>query len=145
MKEDKSNCVFCEIIAGKSPVSIVYEDDLVIVFPTIEPVNKGHILIVPKVHAAFLAELDEKTTLHVIKISRKISAAIRNSEYKCRGINWFLADGEAAGQEVFHFHFHVYPRFTDDGFGFKYDKSKNFKRMNRSELDKIAEHIKNLL
>lgn len=145
MKEDKSNCVFCSILEGKSPVSIVYEDDLVIVFPTIAPVNTGHMLIVPKVHAPYSADLDEETTLHVIKIARKITAAIRKSGVKCEGINWFLADGEAAGQEVFHFHFHVYPRFTDDGFGFKYDKSKNFINPGRNELNDIADEIKKLL
>ncbi len=145
MKEDKENCVFCEIINGKSPVSIVYEDDKIIVFPTTEPVNASHMLIVPKVHAPYLADLDEVTTLHVIKIARKISEAIRKSEYRSEGINWFLADGEAAEQEVFHFHLHVYPRFKDDGFGFKYDKSKNFIRTNRQNLDQVADDIKNLL
>lgn len=145
MKEDKTNCVFCSIIEGKSPVSLVYEDDKVLVFPTIEPVNTGHMLIVPKIHAPYSADLDEATTLHVIKIARKISAAIRKSGIKCEGINWFLADGEAAEQEVFHFHFHVYPRFKDDGFGFKYDRSKNFKIPSRNELDKIADKIKKLL
>lgn len=145
MKEDKENCVFCEIIEGKSPASIVYEDDKIIVFPTIEPVNASHMLIVPKIHAPYLADLNEETTLHVIKIARKVSEAIRKSEYTCEGINWFLADGEAAEQEVFHFHFHVYPRFGGDGFGFKYDKTKNFIRMDRQNLDKIANDIKNLM
>ena len=145
MKENKSNCIFCKIIKGKSPVSIVYEDDKVLVFPPLKPVNAGHILIVPKKHTPYLADLDEKTTLHIIKIARKISAAIRKSKYKCEGINWFLADGEAAHQEVFHSHFHVYPRFKRDGFGFKYDKKKNFVHMKRSELDKIVKEIKRLL
>jgi histidine triad (HIT) family protein len=145
MKEDKENCVFCEIIEGKSPVSIVYEDDKIIVFPTTEPVNASHMLIVPKVHAPYLADLDEETTLHVVKIARKVSEAIRLSKYACEGINWFLADGEAAEQEVFHFHFHVYPRYKDDGFGFKYDKSKNFIRVSRKELDRVANDIKNLM
>jgi len=145
MKEDKSNCVFCSILEGKSPVSIVYEDELVVVFPTTEPVNTGHMLIVPRLHAPYLADLDEATTLHVMKIAGRISRAIRKSGIKCEGINWFLADGEAAEQEVFHFHFHVYPRFNNDGFGFKYDKSKNFIKTNRNDLDKIAEEIKKLL
>ncbi|MDD5529446.1 MAG: HIT family protein [bacterium] len=142
MKEEKSNCIFCKIIEGKAPVSIVYEDDKVLVFPTTSPVNKGHMLIVPKKHASYLAGLDEEIVLHVIKIARKVTEAIRKSKYKCEGINWFLADGESAGQEVFHFHFHVYPRFESDGFGFKYDKVKNFTHPERSELDSVAEEIK---
>jgi histidine triad (HIT) family protein len=145
MKEDKENCIFCKIIEGKSPVSIVYEDDKVLVFPPLKPVNAGHVLIVPKKHAPYLVNLDEKTNLHIIKIARKVAAAIRKSDYRCEGINWFLADGEAAHQEVFHFHFHVYPRFKGDGFGFRYDKKRNFVRMDRSGLDKIAKDIKKLL
>ena len=145
MKEDKSNCIFCKIIEGKSPVSIAYEDAKVLVFPPLEPVNTGHMLIVPKKHAPYLADLDERTNLHIIKIARKVAVAIRKSKYKCEGINWFLADGEAAHQEVFHFHFHVYPRFKGDGFGFKYDKKKNFIHMDRPELDKVARDIKKLL
>lgn len=145
MKEDKENCIFCQIIEGKSPVSIVYEDEKIIVFPTTEPVNTAHMLIVPKMHAPYLADMDEETTLHVIKFAGKVSEAIRRSGYKCEGINWFLADGEAAEQEVFHFHLHVYPRFAGDGFGFKYDKTKNFIKMKRQNLDRVAYDIKNLL
>ncbi|GAI66298.1 unnamed protein product, partial [marine sediment metagenome] len=57
------------------------------------------------------------------------------------GINLFVADGDAAGQEVFHFHLHVYPRFEGDGFGFKYDRSKHFLYLNRPQLDEIAKEI----
>jgi histidine triad (HIT) family protein len=145
MKEDKSKCIFCKIIAGKAPASIVYEDDKVLVFPVLKPVNKGHLIIVPKKHAPYLADLDEKTTLHVVKIARKLAAAIRKSKYKCDGINLFLADGEAAEQEIFHFHLHVYPRYRGDGFGFKYNKAKNFLNADRKELDEVAKEIKKRL
>jgi histidine triad (HIT) family protein len=143
--EGEKDCIFCKIIRGESPVSIAYEDDKVLVFPPLEPVNSGHMLIVPKKHAVSLADLDEETTLHVAKTARRVAAAIRKSTYRCEGINWFLADGEAAHQEVFHFHFHVYPRFKGDGFGFKYDKGKNFLRMERPKLDAAAEEIKKFL
>lgn len=138
-------CIFCKIIAGEAEASLVYEDDLVMVFPPLHPVNKGHLLIIPKKHAAYLADIDEGTAVHVMKVARKIAAAIRKSDYRCEGINLFLADGEAAEQEVFHFHLHVYPRFKGDGFGFKYDKEKHFLEMARPELDGIAEEIKKRL
>ncbi len=141
IKEDKSNCIFCKIIKGKSPVSIVYEDKKVLAFPPIQPVNQGHILVVPKKHAPYLDDLDEETTLHIMRIARKIAAAIRKSKYRCEGINLFVADGDAAGQEVFHFHLHVYPRFEGNGFGFKYDRSKHFLYLNRPQLDEIAKEI----
>jgi histidine triad (HIT) family protein len=143
--EEQKDCVFCQIIRRESPASIAYEDDKVLVFPPLEPVNPGHMLIVPKKHAVSLAGLDEETTLQVAKIARRVAAAIRKSACKCEGINWFLADGEAAHQEVFHFHLHVYPRFEGDGFGFKYDEKKNFLRTARPELDKVAEEIKRFL
>ena len=126
-------------------MSLVYEDEKVIVFPPLQPINKGHMLIIPKKHCPYMADLDEKTTLHIIKVARKIAAAIRKSKYKCEGINLFLADGEAAHQEVFHFHLHVYPRFKGDGFGFKYDEKKHFVHLDRDELDKIAKEIKKKL
>lgn len=141
IKEDKSKCIFCKIIKGKSPVSIVYEDERVLAFPDIQPVNEGHILVVPKKHAPYLGDLDEETTLHIMRIARKIAGAIRKSKYRCEGINLFLADGDVAGQEVFHFHLHVLPRFKGDGFGFKYDRSKHFLNLSRPQLDEVAKEI----
>lgn len=144
-KEDKADCVFCKIIAGKVPASVVYEDEKVMVFPPLSPVNKGHLLVIPKKHVSYLEDLDESTAMYVMKIVKRIAAAIRKSKFKCEGINFFLADGEAAEQEVFHFHLHVYPRFKGDDFGFKYDESKHFVEMERAELDQIANEIKNNL
>jgi histidine triad (HIT) family protein len=140
-QNSQADCLFCQIMKGKLPCSLIYEDDLVVVFPTLEPVNPGHILIVPKEHAACLDDLNKETAGHIMKIAKKTAAAIRKSKLKCEGINIFVADGEAAGQEVAHFHLHVYPRFKGDGFGFKYDKSKHFIRMERTEMDKIANEI----
>ncbi len=144
-KEDRSNCVLCRIVEGKSPVSMVYEDDKIAVFPTIEPVNRGHLLIIPKVHAPYFKDVEEETAGQIMVMALKVARAIRNSSIKCEGINFFAADGEAAGQDVFHFHFHVYPRFKDDGFGFKYDKSRHFVRANRPELDEVAKEIRSYL
>ncbi len=141
-KEDKKHCIFCEIIAGKAQASIVYEDEKVMVFPPLQPVNEGHVLVIPKKHAPYFADLDEDTAMHIMKIAKKLTAAIRKSKFKSEGVNLFLADGEAAHQEVFHFHLHVYPRFAGDSFGFKYDLKKHFVRMKRDELDKVAKEIK---
>lgn len=77
----------------------------------IQPVNPGHVLIIPRAHAARLSELDDETGAHMFKIAMRISEALRRSGMKCEGINLFLVDGEAAFQEVFHVHLHVIPRF----------------------------------
>lgn len=93
-----------------------YEDELVLGLMTISPVNDGHALIIPKQHVAYLADLDEAVGQRVFTITQRTAAAIRASGLRCEGINLFLADGEAAFQEVFHLHMHVFPRFSGDSF-----------------------------
>jgi diadenosine tetraphosphate (Ap4A) HIT family hydrolase len=107
----------------------------------IRPVNYGHVLIVPKRHIVYLAELDEDTGAELFKVTMKIAQAVRHSEVKCEAINLFLADGEAAGQEEFHVHMHVIPRYEDDRFALQIDYPP---RPTREELDKIAERIRSL-
>ena len=133
------DCVFCQIVAGESPASVFYEDELALGLMTIEPVNPGHGMIIPKRHAASLAELDEETGRHLWTVTQRTAAAIRESGLKCEGINLFLADGEAAFQDVFHFHMHVFPRFEGDPF--KIDADWDTKP-SRDELDLAAEQIK---
>lgn len=134
-----AECVFCQIVAGESPASIFYEDALVLGFLDIGPVTTGHALIVPKVHAACLAELDEEVGKHLWAVTQRTAAAIRNSGVKCEGINLFLADGEAAFQEIFHVHMHVFPRYAGDPF--KLIMDWNFKPT-RDELDRAAAQIR---
>lgn len=134
-------CIFCDIINGKATASIVYQDELCIAFMDIGPFNKGHVLVAPKTHAKHLADLDPEIGGHIFKIAQKLSAAVRKSAVKCEGINLFLADGEAAGQEVFHTHVHVLPRYKGDGFGLKFGRDYE-KTPQRSDLDKVASDIK---
>ncbi len=133
-----ADCIFCQLVAGKSPASIFYEDDLLLGFMVLFPVTPGHSLIIPKQHAAFLTELDEDTGRHMWTITQRTAAAIRESGVQCEGINLFLADGEAAFQEIFHVHMHVIPRFTGDSF--KIDANWN-EKPSRAQLDQIAIQI----
>ncbi len=121
---------------------MIYEDEQVVVFPVMEPGNPGHIIVVSRRHAPLITDLDERTVEHAMKIARKMAEALRKSSLKCEAINLFLADGAAGGQEVPHFHLHVYPRFTDDGFGFKHDKTKHFLKIDRNQMGDIAAEIK---
>lgn len=134
-----SNCIFCKIAEGKSPASVVFENSEVIAFMDIQPVTPGHTLIIPKQHIAYLAELDEATGIQLFSITKKIAHAVRNSGVKCEGINLFLADGEAAGQEVFHLHMHVIPRYKGDNF---LVKAKYRTKPTGEDLNKIAHRIK---
>ena len=145
MKEAKENCVFCKILDGKLSVSMIYEDDKIAVFVDLYPVNEGHLLIIPKYHASAMKDVDTDTLRHMMAMAQKMNAALRTSKYKCEGVNLFVADGEAAGQEVFHCHLHVYPRFEGDGFGFRYNKSKHFIQSERQKMDDIARELKSKL
>ena len=118
---------------------MVYEDEITCVFMTIGPVNPGHLLVVPRHHFAALSALDEETGAHLFKVAMRMAEAIRHTELHCEGINLFLADGEAAFQDVFHVHLHVFPRFTGDSFKIENDWSN---QPSRKELDNIAEQIR---
>jgi histidine triad (HIT) family protein len=135
------NCTFCDILAGKLPASTVYQDEICSVFMDIRPVNSGHVLVIPKQHAASLAEMDENTGGHLFAIGQRVTAALRRSGIRCEGINFFLADGEPAGQEVFHVHLHIFPRYEGDGFGLRFGPHY-YKRPSRAELDAVAEKIR---
>jgi len=138
------DCIFCKIIKGELPSSKIYEDDELLAFLNIQPVNKGHVLIIPKQHQELIAELDDKTLGNMIALANKINKAIRKSDIKSEGINLFLADGEAAGQDIFHVHLHVIPRFSKDGFGFVFPEGYKNKPQ-REELDIISQKIQSHL
>ena len=134
-----SECVFCQIVTGESPASVFYEDELVLGFMDIGPITTGHAMIIPKSHARYLADLNEETGRHMWSITQRTAAAIRKSGVRCEGINLFLADGEAAYQEIFHVHLHVIPRYAGDSFRVTADWDV---MPPREELDRVAEWIK---
>ncbi|MCP4539095.1 MAG: HIT family protein [Chloroflexi bacterium] len=136
-----NDCIFCEILSGNMPSSIVYQDDVCTAFLDIQPVNPGHLLVIPNRHAAFLADLDEETGAHIFRVAQRLAQALRDSGIKCEGVNLFLSDGEAAMQEVFHVHLNVFPRYKGDGFGLTFDPSYRNKP-ERSELDEVVKKIR---
>jgi histidine triad (HIT) family protein len=136
-----TSCIFCNIIQGQSPVSLVYADEQAIAFMDNRPVNTGHLLVIPRVHAASLAELDPETGSHLFQVGMKLAEALRRSGLPCEGINLYLADGRVAGQEVWHVHLHVLPRFAGDGFGFRFPPGYG-SLPNRDLLDQTAAKIR---
>ena len=108
------NCIFCQIISKKSKANIVLENDLCIAFTPLDPISSGHVLVVPKAHFENIFDIDEKTLAELTSYSKKIAAKIvKNNDAK--GINLLHASGKDAQQSVFHFHFHVVPRYENDG------------------------------
>ena len=136
-----SDCVFCDIVADTAPASIVYQDDLVVAFMDIKPINHGQLVVIPREHSTYLADMDEETGKHLFPVTMRLAQAVRNSGVKCEGINLFLADGEAAFQEIFHVHLHVLPRYAGDGFGLAFGLHYG-RRPERAVLNDIAERIR---
>ena len=137
-------CIFCRIGARELPASIVYEDESAIVILDIQPVNPGHVLVIPKRHAESLINLPAEDAGHLMKVAQIMDEALRKSDLKCEGVNILLADGRAAGQDVNHVHLHVFPRFEDDGFELQMDASTR-KPPSRQQLDADAEKIQKAL
>jgi histidine triad (HIT) family protein len=120
---------------------MVYSDDKVAAFMDVQPVNPGHVLVVPKAHVASLSELDEETGRYLFNVVMRISQAVRKTGLQCEGVNVLLSDGKAAGQEVLHVHFHMIPRFSGDGFGFKFGYGQKVK-ISRVVLNEVAGRIR---
>ncbi len=137
-------CIFCEILAGEEPASFLYRDDRCSAFMDIQPVNPGHLLVIPNRHARYLADLDEETGALMFRVAQRLAGTLRQSGVRCEGVNLFLADGAAAGQEVFHVHLHVIPRYDDDGFGFRFSRAY-FELPERPELDQLSQKIRSAL
>jgi histidine triad (HIT) family protein len=135
-----ADCVFCEIVAAREPASIVHRDDACIAFMDICPVTPGHLLVIPVAHATYLADLPAEAGAAMFHTAQRLAQAVRRSGVKAEGINLLLADGEAAGQEIFHVHLHVLPRFAGDGFGHRFPPNYG-QQPPRHELDATAAAI----
>ena len=141
---NRTDCIFCEILAGRAGASFVHCDEQCAAFMDIQPVTPGHVLVVPTRHATGLADIKPDEWARVTEVGRHVAAALRASGIRCEGVNLHLADGEVAGQEVPHVHLHVFPRFRGDGFGLRLPES--YRRLPaRSELDAMAVKIESAL
>jgi histidine triad (HIT) family protein len=132
--------VFCEIVAGREPASVVCEDERTLTFLDHRPVTPGHMLVVPRAHAAYLADLDPEDGAELFRVGMRAAEALRASPLRCEGVNFHLADGEVAGQEVFHVHLHVIARFAGDGFGLRFPD--DYRIRERADLDDAAANIR---
>jgi len=129
-------CIFCDIVRGTSPASWVYQDDTVVAFMDIQPITQGHMLVVPREHAVLITDINETAAMRTFRVARKLAAVARHT-LGASGINIIVMDGEAAYQDVPHFHVHVIPRYPRDGFGLTFPESYEQKPP-RAQLDAIA-------
>jgi diadenosine tetraphosphate (Ap4A) HIT family hydrolase len=119
---------------GRAEASLVHVDDAVVAFMDLNPINPGHLLVVPRAHAPALSDLDEDVGAQMWRVAHRCARALRRSGLRADGVNLFLADGEPAGQEVFHAHLHVIPRYAGDGLRIE----SSAQRGERAELDANA-------
>jgi len=138
---NETDCVICRLLSGELEVTVIHQDDLCVAFMDIQPINPGHALVVPRKHASYLADLEAEDGAQMFRVAQRVAAALRECGVKCEGVNIFLADGEAAGQEVFHVHLHVIPRYSGDGFALKLPPDYQ-DRPTREELNGIAQRIR---
>ncbi|MEW1795266.1 HIT family protein [Streptomyces niveus] len=131
-------CVFCGIARGHVAASVVHEDDRVVAFMDLSPVTPGHVLVVPKSHAEGLVDLPDDLGVRVWEVGHRVGRALRLSGLRCEGVTLFLADGEAAFQEIFHVHLHVFPRFKGDSFRI----DANWQVHERRVLDEAAQAVR---
>jgi len=133
-----SNCIFCKIVAGEIPSTKVYEDEYVLAFMDIGPIVKGHVLVIPKVHYDPLTETPDEVLARCISVAKKVAQA-QMSALGADGVNLHQANGSAAGQEVPHLHFHVIPRYNDDGHNWNWN-AKEYDSV--EEMGEKAEKLK---
>ena len=108
------DCIFCKIIEGEIPADTVFENEQILAFLDINPVNLGHVLVIPKKHFNSLEETPDEIASKMMKVAKKIGAVLGDA-IGADGFNLGLNNGKAAGQIVPHVHLHVMPRFSGDG------------------------------
>lgn len=131
-----NDCLFCKIIKGKIPSQKVYEDELTYAFLDITPVNPGHTLVAPKNHAVNILDAEENEICALAVTAKKIAPKIIKA-VGAAAFNLAVNNGSAAGQVVPHLHFHIIPRFPNDG-----HKLWSGKHIGSDELAAIAEKIR---
>lgn len=132
MSTETRHCAFCDLIRGAAEVSVCYEDSNALAFMDIQPVNAGHVLVVPRRHYESLADIPADLAMHLFEVAMKLEPAVRQVT-KAEGTNMIVSSGAAAGQDVFHYHVHVIPRYPDDPLKLPWEPAPG-------DLDEIA-HI----
>lgn len=109
------SCRFCNLIHGAGEVSMCFEDADVVAFMDIQPVNTGHVLVVPREHFESLDDIPAAVALRVYEVAMQLAPVVKHVA-GADGMNVIMNSGAAAGQTVFHYHVHVIPRCAGDGF-----------------------------
>ena len=134
------DCIFCKIVKGEVPSSVVYEDELTIAFMDVGHVNPGHTIVSLKPHVQDIYGLDDAQAGAVFRTTAKVARAIKEA-MQPKGVTLLQANEAGGWQTVFHFHFHVVPRKTDDAWKMTWGTTNPAKEL----LDEYAAQIKSVL
>ena len=110
-----ADCIFCKIVRGEIPCTRIYENELVLSFLDIGPINRGHALVIPKKHYPTLFEIPDEELAACASVARQVGRAVYRG-VGATGLNFLQNNFRSAGQLVEHAHFHLIPRFANDGF-----------------------------
>jgi histidine triad (HIT) family protein len=143
MTKKTLDCIFCKIIKGEIPSFKVFENDKVFCFLDINPLTKGHALVVPKKHAEDVFDVPEDDLREIISVAKNLSEKMKKA-WGVEGVNIINSSGEVAGQDVFHIHFHIIPRRVNDNLEIsKWWRSKT-EKADPEELKQLAEKLRNI-
>lgn len=126
-----NSCIFCKIAQKKVAASLVYEDEQVLAFLDIRPLNEGHTLIIPKKHYENIFDIPIELNSYLHGIAKQVALAVRKT-VEADGISIIQQNGEAADQEIPHLHVHIIPRF-------KGQKMPSFAKTSEEEKEKLDE------
>lgn len=110
-----ASCIFCDIVKGAAEVSVCHEDAVAVAFMDHQPVNPGHVLVVPRAHYETLVDVPRDIGQHLYEVATRLIPVIQRVT-GCADMNVVVNSGRAAGQDVMHFHLHLIPRTANDGF-----------------------------
>ena len=139
MSQRNPHCTFCDLIRGSAEVSICHEDADSIAFMDIQPVNQGHVLVVPREHYESLPDVPPEIGAHLFQVTMKLAAAVRRVT-GCEDMNIVVNSGAAAGQDEPHYHVHIIPRRHGDGFDIPLPFNGS-EMPDRTMLDAVAARI----
>jgi histidine triad (HIT) family protein len=140
MVDEEQQCVFCHIASGKIPAKKVYDDDKVAAVLDINPAAPGHILLVPKTHAAIMPQMSDDLVAHIGMVAKQLSHAVIRA-LKAEGTTIFIANGVAAGQRAPHFLLHVIPRSQSDNVGLQLPTVKIDQKTSDTVFEKLGAAI----
>jgi histidine triad (HIT) family protein len=137
------HCIFCDLVRGAAEVSMCYEDSTAIAFMDIQPVNPGHVLVVPREHYEAIQDVPRDIGAHLYDVAMKLIPIVQEATHS-HDMNIIVNSGAAAGQNVMHYHIHIIPRREGDGFDVQLP-FEGSEMPHREQLDAMAARIGSML